>query len=106
MVWLGAMYETLSDFLREMDPAYRAFLVIFLSAFLHTKLYGWWMRFKTAEEGKPTRMKLKNGVYVPWGRVERIQRVTTVITWIWLAWMASMLVALAYMKYMGWSNLF
>lgn len=98
--------DPLGDFLRNLDPAYRAFLVIFLSAALHSLLYGWWQRYKTREGAKPTSMKLRNGVYVPWGTVERIQRGGQVILWIWLAWMAAMLIALAYMKVMGWSNLF
>lgn len=100
------MIDALDGYLREMDPAHRAFLIIFLSAIGHTMLVAWWDRYKAAENSKPTRMKLKNGVYVPWGRVERIQRVGHILTWIWMFWMAVMLIALAYMKYMGWSNLF
>lgn len=100
------MGDPIGDFIRNLDPATRAFIVIFLSAMGHTFLAGWWMRFKDAEQAKPTQTRLRGGVYVPWGRVERIQRVGKIIFWIWLVWMAVMLVALGYMKFMGYSNLF
>lgn len=53
--------------------------------------YGHW---KTAQEAKPTPMKLKNGVYVPNGIIQRIDKWWTRFAWVWGAWMLTMIVAL------------
>lgn len=96
----------MADILREMDPATRAFLAIFLAITLKMMLLAWWDRYKTRQESLPTPMKLRNGVFVPWGRVDRIRRWLNIVTVVWVIWMVAMLGLLAYTKIMGYSNLF
>lgn len=96
----------MADFLRNMDPAHRAFLAIFIAVMLKSALFVQWERYKARQESRPTTMRLKNGVYVPWGPVQRIQRFFQIALYIWLFWMAVMLALLAYTKIMGYSNLF
>lgn len=79
-----------------MDSAWRPFLLLALVAFLHGLLAAWWQRFEAAEAGKPIPMKLRNGVYVPWGRVERIQRWIDRLFVAWLVYTALLLVAVAF----------
>jgi hypothetical protein len=45
--------------------------VIFAAAMLHGALRSGWLAYKKRKMCEPTPMKLKNGVYVPWGIEER-----------------------------------
>ncbi|UIJ43800.1 hypothetical protein LZK98_11925 [Sphingomonas cannabina] len=84
----------MADFIRGLDPATRAFLTIFIAVAIKGVLYSWWERYKHAEAGKPVTMKMRNGVYVPWGRVQKIQRAFNIIVAIWAVWIAAMLIAI------------
>lgn len=96
----------MDDFLREMDPAYRAFLVIFLAVAIKGFLAGQWERYKARQARKPAQTRLRNGVYEENSFVQRVERGMSVAGWVWLAWIGAMLGLLAYMKYMGWTRLF
>lgn len=100
------MYEALGNTLRTMDPMIRVSLAIFLAVLLKSLFANWWERYKAREALKPVTMKLRNGVHVPWGTVERVQRYFQIAMWIWLAYMIVLLALLAYMKIMGWERLF
>jgi hypothetical protein len=86
------------DFLS--DPTFRVVAIPFIAAIGHMMLLAWWDRFKAREAEKPIPMKLRKGVYVPWGRVQRIRRWGDRLTIAWLVYIALLLVALA------WTRLF
>lgn len=89
-----------------MDPAHRAFLAIFLAVVLKSILAVHWGRFKARQEAKPTPMKLRKGVYVPWGPVQRIERIGNVALRIGLIYLGVCIALFAYMKIMGLPRLF
>lgn len=47
--------------------------IIALSTFLKSIVIGLWPEFKKRQRGKEIPMKLKNGVWIPWGPVEKIR---------------------------------
>jgi len=103
----GAWYAGgMDDFLRNMDPAHRAFMVIFIAVFIKGLILVWWDRYQTRQARRPTPMKLRDGVYVPWGPVDRIKSAGNMAVKIWLVYMALMLAVLIYAKLMGIRNLF
>lgn len=89
-----------------MDPAHRAFLAIFFAVLLKSILAVQWGRFKARQEAKPTPMKLRNGVYVPWGPVQRIERIGAIGARVGFVYIGLCLALLAYMKIMGLPRLF
>lgn len=89
----------MSDFLRNMDPMVRTSLAIFLAVVLKSLLASWWERFKAREALKPVNMKLRDGVHVPWGTVDKIRKAFNVAVWIWIIWMAAWLCLLAWHKF-------
>jgi hypothetical protein len=101
--WYGAGVE---DFLRSMDPAHRAFLAIFFAVLIKSGLFIQWERFKERQDSLPITLKLRDGVHVPWGPVQRIQRFFQIALYIWLFYMALLVVGLIYMKAMGLERLF
>lgn len=58
-------------------------VVIAVSVAIKNILEARWERFKEREALKPQQMVLKNGVYVPWGPVQKVQRIfrTGMILW-------------------------
>lgn len=64
------------------------FGVIACVAAIHGGISVWWQSYKKKHAALPTPMKLRKGVYVPWGPVQRIQRVLGVLIWIYMAWLA------------------
>ncbi len=49
-------------------------LAIFLGSIIHGAIIVVGEEFKKRQAQRPVTMKLKRGVYVPWGPVEKIQR--------------------------------
>lgn len=89
-----------------MDPAHRVFLAIFIAIMLKSILAAQWGRYKARQEARPTPMKLRRGVFVPWGPVQRIERIGNLGLIVGLCWIVVCLAALAYMKFMGLPRLF
>lgn len=73
-------------------------LVIFMGVMLKNVVATRYNRFKEREALKPQQMVLKNGVYVPWGRVQKIERGLDIGTLIWVIWIVGMLAAIFYVK--------
>lgn len=96
--WAQMESEALSQYLRDMDPLARTSLAIFLAVTIKGFIYVRWWRFKDREARKPTQMKLKKGVYVPWGRIQRIERGINIATVIWVMYIIALLALLAYHK--------
>lgn len=88
----------MADFLREMDPAHRAFLAIFLAVAIKGFLAVQWGRYKDRIASRPIPLKMRRGVLIPWGPVERIQRIGNGATMGWVAYMGALLVLLAWHK--------
>lgn len=84
-----------------MDSALRAALVIGLTIFLKNIMLSWWERYKERKASEPIPLKLKNGVYVPWGPVQRINRLINIAVIIWAVYMAILIVWLIAFK-AGW----
>lgn len=76
-------------------------LVIFFAVAIKGWLASQWERYKARQALVPTPMKLKNGVHVPWGPVEKIRRAFNIFSYIWLAYIIALLVGLAYVKWYG-----
>lgn len=79
-------------------------LAIFLSTFIKGLILAQWDKFKERKAREPIPMKLKNGVYVPWGPVQRIQRILHWMLMIWLVYIAILLVLVAALKLGLWSG--
>lgn len=77
---------------------FRTSIVIGLTVFGAGLIRSWWDRFKEREASRPIPMKYKNGVYIPWGTVQKAQRVFGWIQAAWLVYMAMLLMILAYVK--------
>ena len=88
----------MADFLRELDPAHRAFLVIFIVVTLKAMILVWWGRFKHAESGRPIPLKLRKGIYVPWARSDKVEHYMGIAGVVWLFCMAALLALLAWHK--------
>lgn len=73
---------------------FRTAIVIIVSIALKTVLMALWDGYKERKAREPKPMKLKKGVYVAWGPVEKIQAFMTVFVYVWAAWMASMILFL------------
>ncbi len=89
-----------------MDPAHRAFLAIGIAVFLKVLIVSAWDRFKAREALKPSQMRMRNGIYVEWGTVQKIEAFGRVMLKIGIAWLLLCVGAVIYMKAMGWTNLF
>lgn len=88
----------MADFLRDMDPAHRAFLAIFIAVLLKSVIAVQWERFKARQAAKPAQMRLRNGAYEEWGAVQRVEHAFNVAVAIWAVWIMAMLVLLAWHK--------
>lgn len=84
-----------------MDPIFRTSLIIFAAVLLKSVLLSWWDRFRDAQGRQPIRMEQHNGVYVPWGPVQRVQHYGWRLTQMWLAYVAVLIALLAYTKLVG-----
>lgn len=92
------MSPIVEDALRNMDPAIRVALAIFLAVVLRSAIAEQWRRFKVRETAKPTPMRKVKGIFVPWGTVERIERLGKILLVFWAIWIVGMLLALAWIK--------
>lgn len=54
-----------------MSDPYRVALIAFCAAALRGLIHVAWGWYKSKKALEPTPMKLKNGVYIPWGLAER-----------------------------------
>lgn len=91
----------MADFLRDLDPAHRAFLVIFIATMLNGIIYERWARYKAKQAGRPVTMVLRNGVYVPWGTLEKVQWFGKIAVRVWLVYIALVVIAVVYVKVSG-----
>lgn len=58
-----------------MNDPLRIALVAFCAAALRAIVAELWAWYKRRQSGHPVNMRLKNGVHVPWGPVERLQAI-------------------------------
>lgn len=65
-------------------------------------LRAWWSGFKQRKAQKPTPTKLRKGVYVPWGIVERVESMLDVALVVWLIYIAALILLLIYKYSVGW----
>lgn len=76
----------------------RTLFVIFAAITIKSMILCWWDRFKAREAQEPIPTKLRNGVYVPWGPVQKIQHYGWRWTQLWMVYMAVLVLALIYVK--------
>jgi hypothetical protein len=88
----------MSDWLRDLDPYARIAMVTFLSALVSALLRQWWAGYKTRQRRLETPMKLKNGTYVPWGRVEKIEALGNFMGWLGLFHLLFWIIAVVYVR--------
>lgn len=65
-------------------------LAIFLGSVIHGALIVAWQAFKKRQSKKPVTMKLRKGVYVPWGPVEKFQRFLKLGIGVYAAWLVTL----------------
>ena len=82
-----------------MDPALRIALTVGAAVFLRAFISARWEAYKAREAGRPVPMKLRNGVYVPNGRVARIERLFDRVFVAWLFYVGVLLVAVVVVKF-------
>lgn len=76
-------------------------LVIFLGAAIHGVLIVAWGSYKKRQSQKPVTMKLRRGVYVPWGPIERIQRFNKFAGYMGMVWFSLLACAILYAWLIG-----
>lgn len=79
----------------------RIFLVVTIGVMLKTLIIIWWDNYKRAQSAKPIPLKQVNGVYQPWGVVERVERAFAIAVRIWVVYIAVLLCLLAWHKLVG-----
>lgn len=79
----------------------RTVLIIFAVVTIKALILAWWERYKERKASEPIPLKLKNGVYVPWGPVQRINRLINIAVIIWAVYMAILIIWLIAFK-AGW----
>lgn len=87
-----------------MDPALRTFLVIFLAVTIKAMILSWWDAYKERKSKEPIPMKLRKGVYVPWGPVQIIQHFGWRFTQVWMAYIVVLVVLLIAFKTGLWGG--
>ena len=92
------MHDALANFILSLSSLQRAMMTVFIAVVIKGMILAWWRRYKLRQEAMPVTMKLRNGVYVPNGPVQRIERVINRAVWVWLAWLAFWIVAVIYCK--------
>jgi hypothetical protein len=63
-------------------------IVILLSTFLKGLLMEAWDRYKERKSREPIPLKLRRGIYVPWGVVQKVQHYGWRVTQVWLVYLA------------------
>jgi hypothetical protein len=91
----------MGDALNSMDPVARTTLAIFLTIMIKTMILSWWDKFKERKALEPIPMKERNGVYVPWGIVQKVQNFGIHAARVWGVYMLILLLMLAYTKIVG-----
>lgn len=76
----------------------RTILVIFASVAIKGLILSWWGRFKARKALEPTPLARRNGIYIPWGPVERVNHYGIRAFALWAAYIAVLLIALVYVK--------
>lgn len=79
-----------------MDPVLRTSLIIFAAVLLKSAILGWWRRYSADRARQPIPTRLRNGVYVAWGTVQRVQHYGWRMTQLWLVYVAVLALLLAY----------
>ena len=79
----------------------RVILVIFAATTIKALMLVWWDRYKARKAQEPTPLELRNGVYVPWGPVEKVRHYGWRLTQVWMVYMAILILALLYVKLIG-----
>lgn len=79
-----------------MDPLLRTSLIIFAVVVMKALLLDQWSRFKARQADQPIPMRFVDGVYRPWGPVEKVRHYGWRLTQLWLLYMLVLLGALAY----------
>lgn len=87
-----------------MGYLYTAF-VIAISVFFKTLIMEQWDGFKARQAILPQTMKLKQGVYVPWGPVQRIERAGNITLVVWAVWITALLCLAVYVWLGGFNPL-
>lgn len=87
-----------------MDPTMRTGLIIFAGVTIKSMLFTWWEAYKERKAKEAVPLKERNGVYVPWGPVQRIQRFLHYAFLVWLAYMAVLIVLLIAFKTGLWGG--
>jgi len=76
-------------------------LAIFLGSMVHGAIIVAWQAFKKQQARKPVTMRLKRGVYVPWGPVEKVQVFNRFALFVGGAWFATLACAGLYTWLVG-----
>jgi len=76
----------------------RAALVIAASTFFAGLIRAWWSNFKERKAQESTPLKFRNGVYMPWGPVEKIKHYGWRFTQLWFVYIGVLVLALIYAK--------
>lgn len=81
-----------------MDPLIRTSLIIFAAVLVKSVILAWWQRFKAKKAGEPIPMKLKNGVHVAWGPVQKVQHYGWRLTQLWMVYMVCIIAAVVWIR--------
>lgn len=76
----------------------RTVFAIFASTVMAGLIRSWWSNFKERKALEPTPLKLRHGVHVPWGPVEKIKHYGWRLFQFWLAYMAFWIVVVIYVR--------
>jgi len=76
----------------------RTALVIFAGTALAALTRAWWSSFKERKALEPTPLKFRNGVYTPWGPIEKIKHYGWRFTQLWFVYVGVLVLALIYVK--------
>lgn len=79
----------------------RLALIVFAATLIRALILEWWDRYKERKLREPIPMKLRNGVHVPSGPVQRIERLLNWAFFFWLTYMAVLLAVLAWKRLTG-----
>jgi len=73
------------------------FLVTFISSLLSALIWAWWGSYKIRKSREPIPMKLRKGVYVPWGIVQKVQHYGGIVSIIYICiFLTALMFALIY----------
>ncbi len=84
-----------------MDPLLRTALIVFTGIAIKAVLLTQWGRFKARRVYQPIPMRFIDGVYRPWGPVQKIQHYGWRLTQFWLLYMLALIGALIYVLLSG-----